>query len=79
MQSFISEHGHYNVPRECGALGEWFHKMKNNFALGKKHFMEKRYPALLEMGVDMNVAVQGRRKRRRKVKENVEDDCRGGD
>mmetsp|Transcript_17424 Transcript_17424/g.36501 ORF Transcript_17424/g.36501 Transcript_17424/m.36501 type:complete len:436 (-) Transcript_17424:57-1364(-) len=73
LQSFIKENGHYNVPREHGALGEWFHKMKNNFALGKKHFMEKRYPIMLEMGVDMNIAVQGRRKRRRKFSHGVEE------
>jgi len=33
--------------------------------------MEKQYPLLLEMGVDMNVAVQGRRRRRRKKKHDV--------
>lgn len=67
LQSFIKVHGHYNVPREFGPLGEWFHMMKTNFVLGKKHFMAKQNLKLLEIGVDMNIAVQGRRKRRRKV------------
>jgi len=67
LQSFIKVYGHYNVPREFGPLGEWFHMMKTNFVLGKKHFMEKQNLKLLEIGVDMNIAVQGRRKRRRKV------------
>ncbi|KAL7461808.1 hypothetical protein ACHAXS_002213 [Conticribra weissflogii] len=78
LQDFISEHGHYNIPREYGGIGEWFHKMKGNFVFRRKHFMEKQYPMLLEMGVDMNVAVQGRRRRRRKNKNDVNNnnECR---
>jgi len=77
LQHFIEEHGHYNVHRSYGDLGNWFHKMKGNFVFGKKHFMENQYPKLLEMGVDMNVAVQGRKRRRRKRRNNdgdVKDD-----
>mmetsp|Transcript_4074 Transcript_4074/g.9099 ORF Transcript_4074/g.9099 Transcript_4074/m.9099 type:complete len:436 (-) Transcript_4074:70-1377(-) len=66
LQKFIEEYGHYNVPRSYSDLGNWFHKMKGNFVFGKKHFMENQYPKLLEMGVDMNVAVQGRKRRKRK-------------
>ncbi len=68
LQMFIEEYGHYNVPRSYSDLGNWFHKMKGNFVFGKKHFMEKQYPLLLEIGVDMNVAVQGRKRRNRKRK-----------
>jgi len=71
LQDFIREHGHYNIPREYGGIGDWFHKVKQNFVFRKKNFMEKQYPLLLEMGVDMNVAVQGRRRRRRKKKHDV--------
>lgn len=28
LQAYIDEFGHYNVPRDFGYLGEWFHKMK---------------------------------------------------
>lgn len=72
LQEFIREHGHYNIPREYGGIGEWFHKVKQNFVFRKKNFMEKKYPLLLEMGVDMNVAVQGRRRRRRKKKHDLD-------
>eukprot|EP00569_Conticribra_weissflogii_P011308 CAMPEP_0171381594 /NCGR_PEP_ID=MMETSP0879-20121228/32118_1 /TAXON_ID=67004 /ORGANISM="Thalassiosira weissflogii, Strain CCMP1336" /LENGTH=70 /DNA_ID=CAMNT_0011893089 /DNA_START=126 /DNA_END=335 /DNA_ORIENTATION=+ len=60
LQAYIDEFGHYNVPRDFGDLGEWFHKMKGRYVFQTKHFMEKQYPKLLEMGVDMSVAVEGR-------------------
>mmetsp|Transcript_23380 Transcript_23380/g.48941 ORF Transcript_23380/g.48941 Transcript_23380/m.48941 type:complete len:576 (-) Transcript_23380:226-1953(-) len=71
LQAYIDEFGHYNVPREYGDLGEWFHKVKGKFVFQTKLFMEKQYPKLLEMGVDMSVAVEGRRRRRRKKKSDV--------
>lgn len=82
MKIYIEEHGHYNVPRDyggIGGLGEWFHTIKTNFVKKKKYFMEEQCPKLLEIGVDMNVAVVGRRKRRRKARTDVNKNNRDSD
>lgn len=54
-----------DVHRSHEELGEFFHRMKRECVKGKKWFLEKQHPRLLEIGVDMFEIVRHIKRRRR--------------